>query len=230
MSTLEDFFSHIEDKKVVRVGLPLTNRAQKERIPCVFRTQEPPAFSLLFEIGQLPVQLIDINRKCVVMVDLSGQNISIAADIKAVTAPQTLELKATEVVSHEQLRNYFRVDASTPVTATPLFPSEEQSDQETLLLEGETIDISGSGALCIFSTPLHKGQQVNITLALPTGSKDIIHIKGYVVRCKETEKNTFQTGLHFASLTSEDRDKIMGSCFELQRKHLRMKVKVSNMY
>ena len=227
LQPLEDFFSQVEDQKAVRVTLPLSDSVPKERIHCIYGAATPPTFFLLFQEGALPVTLDDTTT-CVVTVDLGGQAISVTAKIVAIKDEQTLQLEAIKVNSHEQARNYFRVDANTPIMATPVNPLQKEADNDAWHLEGETIDLSGSGALCAFSKPLGKGKKVRINLTLPTGLMDRVQSIGHVARCEKIEEAMYLVGLHFDVLSSDDRDKIMGSCFELQRKHLRMKVQVKN--
>ncbi|WP_028585512.1 flagellar brake protein [Desulfogranum mediterraneum] len=228
MQQLNPFFSQIDDQKAVRVALPMTDRPEKERINCIYEAVRPPSFRLLFPEGMLPASRIDLEQSAVVTVDLGGQTLSVAADITGISSTQSLEFKATEVISHEQLRSYFRVDAATPVSAGPLPGQTSLAGEEEWRLQGETIDLSGSGALCSFSQGLKKGKKVRIELALPTGQMELIQIIGHVVRCSRAGEETFHVGLHFDTLSSEDRDRIMASCFQLQRQHLRMKVQVKD--
>lgn len=229
MQQLEDFFSQVEDHKAVRVTLPLSDGVPKERIHCIYGAAAPPTFFLFFQEGALPVTL-DNSKSCVVTVDIGGQTISVTAEIVVIKDEQTLQLKAVKIISHEQARNYFRVDANTPIMATPVNPLKKDSEKDTWQLEGETVDLSGSGALCTFSKPLEKGKKVRINLTLPTGLMDTVQSIGHVVRCEKREDAMYHVGFHFDILSSEDRDKIMASCFELQRKHLRMKVQVKNSF
>ncbi len=227
MQQLEDFFSQVKNNKTVRVTLPLLNSGPKEKIHCIYGAATPPTFFLFFPEGALPATL-DNSKSCVVTVDVGGQAISVTAEIASINDEQSLQLKAVKVVSHEQARNYFRVDANTPIMATPVNSPKKDADKDAWHLEGETVDLSGSGALCSFSQPLEKGKKVRINLTLPTGLMDVVQSIGHVVRCKKVEDSMYHVGFHFDMLPSEDRDKIMASCFELQRKHLRMKVQIKN--
>lgn len=227
MQQLEDFFSQVKDQKAVRVTLPLSNSVPKERIHCIYGAATPPTFFLFFQEGVLPPTLDD-SKSCLVTVDLGGQARSVTANITAVTDEQTLQLEAVQVINHEQARNYFRVDANAPIIATPVNPLKNVTEQDSWHIEGETIDLSGSGVLCAFSQPLEQGKKVRINLTLPTGLMHTVESIGHVVRCEKIEEAMYHVGFHFDILASEDRDKIMASCFELQRKHLRMKVQVKN--
>lgn len=228
MQKIEEFFSKIEDQKAVRVALPIRDQNLKERYQCIYSTGTPPSFSLVFPEEALPFERLDRETACLVTVDIGGQAVSITAFIESSPDNQTLVLTAKNVADHEQQRNYFRVDASTPISASPLIPKTIQKDAEEWHLEGETVDLSGSGALCTFPQPIEINKRVRIDLALPTGYMEVISIIGHVVRCRQIDGKTYQVGLHFDALTSEDRDRIMASCFELQRKHLRMKVQVKD--
>lgn len=224
----EDFFSKVEDKKAVRITLPVTGEEQYERLQCVYGADTPPCFLLYFPdtfLGNLSLQT---EKNSVVTVDIAGQAFSVHATISEIIDDHTLKMEAQAVTSHEQERNYFRVDANAPVIATPILSKQKVSDNDSWVLEGETLDLSGSGALCSFPQPLEQGKKIRIALMLPTGLMEEIHIIGSVVRCRKIHDELYHIGLHFDALTSEDRDKIMASCFELQRKHLRMKVQVQN--
>ena len=160
------------------------------------------------------------------IVDSENQTVSVTADIVGIKDLSTLELQAREVVSHAQSRNYFRVDASTRVAASSVIPPEMAREGENWKLLGDTLDLSGSGLLCSFNSPIEQGKKVKIELTLPTGSMDMITAIGHVVRCQQIAEELYHVGLHFDAIDSECQDKIMACCFELQRQSLRMRVKV----
>ncbi len=228
MSSLDSVFAKIEDGKAVRVALPIRDEIEKQRISCVYRAEEPPRFSLLFTPGSLPVDRIDQHRKCMVLIDIAGRNVSVAADIEEIPDRETLRLVAREVISHKQLREYFRVDVSTPIVAAPVLPLDGGDDEEAWRLTGETIDVSGSGLLAAFPEPLAKGRQVRVELVLPAGDGQVVQMVGHVVRTRKIRANRYHVGLHFDLIDSETRDKIMACCFDIQRRHLRLKVQVKD--
>ncbi len=228
MQALQDFFSKVEDKKAVRVTLPVTGGKQYERLQCVYGKDTPPCFLLYFPDTCLTALSLQPEENAVVTVDIAGQAISVTVTISAIIDDSTLKVEAQSVTSHEQERNYFRVDASAPIVAAPIVSGLQVEDKESWVLEGETMDLSGSGALCSFPKPLERGKKIRIALILPTGIMEEIQIIGSVVRCKKIHDELYHIGLSFDGLTSESRDKIMGSCFELQRKHLRLKVHVKD--
>lgn len=229
MSLLNSFFLNIKDGKAVRAAVPFLGIIEKERLNCCYGKTEPPGFLLSFPSGALAVDQVDTSRTCMVMMDFTDQTVSISADISRIKDPQTLELTARETINHGQSRSFFRVDASTKVTASAVNPEEiVQEGEESWRLLGDTIDLSGSGLLCSFSEPIDKEKKVKIELTLPTRDMEVITALGSVVRCRKIEENFYHVALHFDSIDSESQDKIMACCFELQRRHLRMRVQVAN--
>ncbi len=222
-TTLDEIFTQIESGKAVRVALPLLGTSEKKRISCVYQEENPPSFLLLFTPNSLPVDSIDMHRKATVLLDIKGQNISLAADIQEKVNKQALRLIARDVISHEQMRNYFRVDINAPLVARPAL----RKDQEWSL-SGETVDVSGSGLLAVFTEPIADDEPVQVELILPTGNGEPIKAVAHVVRSKKVGNGRYQVALHFDTIDSEDRDRIMACCFEIQRRHLRLKVQIKN--
>ncbi len=227
MPTLDEIFTQIQTGKAVRIALPVAGIMEKQRVGCVYQEEDPPEFLLLFNPGVLPAE-IDMNRKAAVLLDISGQSISLSVDIKQVLNNQTLRLVARDVISHEQLRDYFRVDVSAPLVARPALPENDLAMEEEWNLSGETVDVSGSGLLALFSTPIDQDKLVRVDLVLPTGDVQPVQTIAHVVRSRKIADDQYQVALHFDQIKPEDRDRIMACCFEIQRKHLRLKVQVKN--
>jgi len=228
LSTLDEIFSQIETGKALRVALPTLGVMEKKRLSCVYQKMQPPAFQLLFVPGVLPTDEIDSNRKAAVLLDIRGKSISLSADIQKIVNEQTLHLVAQDVINHEQLRDFFRVDVSAPLIARPAVSTNILSSEEEWSLNGETIDVSGSGLLALFNHPIDQDKPVRVDLILPSGDAAIVETVAHVVRSKKISDNQYQVALHFDDIAQEDRDRIMACCFEIQRKHLRLKVQVKN--
>jgi len=225
---LKSFFNNITEGKAIRAAVPLVGVVEKARLHCFYGKSQPPAFTLFFPEGSLAIDQVDPSRTCMVMIDFIDQTVTIAADISKIIAPQTLEVIAQDTVSHKQARGFFRVDAHTRVSASSATPEELAKEDEGWRMSGDTIDLSGSGLLCSFSGPLDKGKAVKIELTLPTRAMDTINAVGHVVRCRKVNEGLYHVALHFDSIDSESQDKIMSCCFELQRRHLRMRVQIRN--
>jgi hypothetical protein len=223
---LTSFFYTIKDGMAVSASVPVVGATENERLRCFYEKSKPPAFTLAFPDGVLAADRVDPTRMCVVMFDFMDQAVTIDASINAIKDCSTLELVAQDITTHEQVRNYFRVDASTRVAASSVIPKEMALEGESWRLLGDTIDLSGSGLLCSFSEPLEKGTKVRIELTLPTRNSEIIKAFGYVVRCRKIQEHLYHIALHFDLIDSESQDKIMACCFELQRRYLRMRVRL----
>ncbi len=225
MDTIESTLATIPDKLAVRVALPVTEGSEKIRLNCVYLASDAPKFSLFFPTGTLPVQIIDRHQKSVVLFDIGGKNISLTADIKDIEDDQLIHLVACEIINHEQLRDYFRIDISTPVFASCLVP-KALKNQEDWRISGETIDVSGSGVLAVFSKAIDQHKPARLEIVLPTADEYTVKTTAKVVRVKKINATRYYVAFRFDTISPEDRDKIVGCCFEIQRQHLRLKVQV----
>lgn len=230
MSLLINFFNSVKEGTAVRATVPLLDLKERERVHCFYGKTSPPGFTLSFPDGVLAIDQVDSTRSCLVSFDFTSQTVIVAASIQAIKEPSTLELVARETVVHAHVRDYFRVDASTKVAASAI-PQEEtpqESESPIWRLSGDTIDLSGSGLLCSFSEPMQEKARAKIELTLPTKNMEVIVALGHVVRCRKIEEHSYHIALHFDEIDSESQDKIMACCFELQRRYLRMRVRLES--
>jgi len=228
LTTIEQLFSLLSTGKTARLSLPTPGfEDQKQRILCVYQHETPPEFSLIIPPSALPLNNIEINLKSTVLFDVGGQDIIIGAELKEIVGEQALRFIAREVIHHEQLRDYFRVDVSAPLVARPAL-GETSDEEESWDVCGETIDVSGSGILAIFPQSLELGKNVLVELVLPTGGTEPVKAIAEVIRMRKIADDQHHTALHFTQIEPEDRDRIMACCFEIQRKHLRLRVQVTN--
>jgi hypothetical protein len=93
-------------------------------------------------------------------------------------------------------------------------------------MAGTTIDISGSGILASFSSPPPMDSQTRLEITLPTSPPEIISVLAHPVRKQQINENQYDVAYHFEDITIEDRDKIIGCCLRIQRRLLRLKVRV----
>jgi hypothetical protein len=214
----------IPEKKPVKAYLPITGKSEMQRTQCVLEHLESPAFCLRFVVGEMPDN-IDLSKGVVISVDMGGPTTSIEAAIISIPNIQTIELKAQKSITHEQMREFFRVDAVAPVISK--FQPEHEGE-EPWQIEGTSIDISGSGVLATFASPIPKTKFITLNITLPEGSgeNETITIIAHQVRAQELEEGQHQVAFHFDQIDDEDRDKIIGCCLVLQRKSLRLRVQV----
>jgi hypothetical protein len=223
-----DTLKAIPDLKPIRIFLPITGKVERYRASCVFEKTEPPQFKLRFKPGTLPADLLDLTGTCLINVDMGGPNISMEAKIKNCPNDQTLNMVLEKSISHEQMREFFRVDATTSVISSSFHPEFFTTKGEPWSMKGKTIDISGSGLLAIFTEMPPMEKQVRLEIALPAKEPEIITILAHPVRLQQLGDNQFEVAYHFDDITTEDRDKIIGCCLIIQRKLLRLKVQVKD--
>jgi len=214
----------IPDSKPVRVFLPLRNTQEHLRLQGLFREIAPPKFSLVFSPGTLPLEEIDSRHAAIISVDMGGPTLSLEAKILEIDGPQTLRMILQKSINHEQLREFFRIDAVTGVTATSL--RRAGSEPAPWSLTGESLDISGSGILVLFPQCPRDDKQVKLTISLPLTDDPPITAVAHTVRVQRQHDGHCEVAYHFDDISMEDRDRIVGHCLVLQRKMLRLKVQV----
>jgi c-di-GMP-binding flagellar brake protein YcgR len=155
-----------------------------------------------------------------VTLDIGGPTITLKTSIENIASNRKLELINIESVSHEQKREYFRIDAQVPVDAHTL-PS-----QGTFVFEGETVNISGSGALITFPEPVPVDKKLKLRISIPEPDLLTVECIAQVVRCDEGNNNEFNVAVHFYTIEEEAQDKIIAFCMAQQRRQLRLKVQV----
>ena len=160
-------------------------------------------------------------------VDFGGPNISMEASIASATS-QALEMKAEELISHAQMREFFRVDAVTEVISKSFQPEFFGSQGRSWAIRGKTIDISGNGILAVFSETPPEDDLVRLEISLPERDSQIIKLLARPVRTHQIDEHQWETAYHFQDISSEDRDRIIGCCLEIQRRLLRLKVNATN--
>jgi hypothetical protein len=228
MTPGKDIIENIPDEKPVRIFIPLQNSLERYRIQGVYQRSTPPRFNLLFKAGALPIEAIDQQKPCIVNVDLGGPSLSVEAMISEIVDPQQLKMIVQKSISHEQMREFFRVDASASVISSSFRPEFFGEQDTPWSMKGTTIDISGSGILASFATPPPMDSQIRLEITLPTPVPETISLIAHPVRKQKISDNQYDVAYHFDDISTEDRDKIIGCCLLMQRRLLRLKVKVKD--
>jgi len=226
MSANPDILQNIPQGKPVRIFLPLLNRPDSVRTQGLYHKTEPPKFSLLFKPGMLPVDEIDSAKPCIISIDMGGQTVSLEAMIVKIANRQTLEMVARKSISHEQMREFFRVDAVTGVISKSFHTDLVSTTSEPWSTEGETVDISGSGILAIFDENPRPDRPVRLEITIPSIEPETVKVLAHQVRAQQLQDGRYEVAYHFDDITTEDRDKIIGCCLVIQRKMLRLKVRI----
>lgn len=221
-STEAPVLSTIPDRKPVRVYLPLKDKSQRYRSQAVYISISPPLFELHFKPGAMPLADLDSNKNCLVNVDFGGPTLSLTAAIVSASG-HTLSAKAEQVINHEQMREFFRVDAVTDVISKSFQPEFFSSSGKSWSIRGRTIDISGNGLLASFKMQPPVDELVRLELTLPDARAEIITIIAKTVRVQQIDQDHWDEAFHFQDISDEDRDRIVGCCLEIQRRHLRLR-------
>jgi len=228
MSSETDILKDIPKGKPVRIFLPLLNRPDRLRAQCIYQEPDPPRFSLIFKPATLPVDKIDVAQPCIISIDMGGPTISLEAMITKVANRQTLQMIVRKSISHEQMREFFRVDTATNVISKSFHTELFSDTNQPWSTEGQTVDISGSGILAIFSDKPQSDKQVRLEITIPNLEAEVITVLAHEVRSQQLHDGRFEVAYHFDDITTEDRDKIIGCCLVIQRKMLRLKVQVKD--
>lgn len=218
MSSL-DLYSYLEDPKVGQISIPLKD-GTKLRLECVAQVSTPPHLKVRFLTGQLPIDEIDMEGKCLFALDMGGPTITLITSITNIENDSRLTLVNVESISHEQKRDFFRIDAQIPVNLHPISPAKSTP------LIGESINISGNGIQVAFTEPFTVDQRVRLQISITNSESREVQCVAHVVRVTKKKLDGYKVAFCFDEITEEDQDAIMAFCFSQQRKHLRLKVRV----
>ena len=225
LNTLEN----IPDFKPVRIFLPLKNSSNRYRAQAIYQKSSLPSFALTFQPGILPSEDIDTSQTCIISVDMGGPTVSLEAVISEISGSQQLNMTVQKVMTHEQMRDFFRVDSITEVIGKSFKSTFRKDSKNAWQMQGHTIDISGSGILATFKNRPPRESKLFLDITLPNTTSEVVTVLAESVRVIESKDGTFDVAFRFIDISSEDRDKIIGCCLEIQRKLLRLKVKVKNL-
>lgn len=226
---VENCLEPIEDGKPVRIFIPLIGRNERLRAQGIYQEESPPKFSLLFKPGVLPVDEIDTDKPAVIHVDMGGPTVSLEANIVHIANAQTLEMIVVKAINHEQMREFFRVDAVTDVISQSFETTVFDNDNEGQAIPGKTVDISGNGILATFKERPPQTRHIRLEITDPATKAEIITVFAHQVRMTELHDGRFEVAYHFDEISDDDRDSIICTCLVLQRQMLRLKVQVKDL-
>ncbi len=122
VTDIDMFLTKTPDEKPVRLFLPILKADNRLLIQCIFKPVEGKYFQLQFKSGSLPVSQIDQQTSCIINLDVGGQSVSMESKIFQIVNSQTLEMVPQKTISHEQMREFFRVDCTVPIMLKSMVP------------------------------------------------------------------------------------------------------------
>ncbi len=215
-----DIYAYLNEPKVLQASVPLVD-SRRLQLRGVARVSTPPKIEVTLPPDQLPGTEIDRSEKCLLYIDAVGATITLITAIDAIDKNSLLKLTNLESISHEQKREFFRIDAQMAVDAHKLPPPPEDGT-----CNGESINISGNGILVSLPEPLTVDQKVKLRINLPDPVATDIECIGRVVRSDKLDQERYRVAFNFTTINEEDQDKIVSFCLAQQRKHIRLGVQV----
>lgn len=230
MLTASNVVIKIPDGKAVKVFLPMKNNHERHCIHGVYQNTTSPFFSLNFDPGVLPINSINSNGSCILNINIDGPTTYFEAKIHKTKDFQNLIMTSLKQIRPEQMREFFRVKVAVDIIAESLQPQRAGNNAaNNVILAGETIDISASGILACFPNRPVFEKQVKLKIILPTPNDEIISLIAHPVRTIKISDNQYDVAFHFDDITGLDRDKMIEFCLVIQRKLLRLKIKVKDL-
>lgn len=223
-SSLTDLVKSLHDSQSAKIRMQ-NQAGQSIQFDCVYKESLAPNFYVFFPPGIIPDDL-DIKQPCLVsLLDETGAPLALTARILEIASDRSIELTATKTIDPISLREYFRVDLRTTVTIS--HESQGESSSRNWSLKGQTLDISGSGVLGLFTDEPKTRHNLFIDINLTHPEKRIQCI-GHIVRTIRLRGGRWQVALHFDTITSKDRDAVITNCLYEQRRQLRERIQTAS--
>jgi c-di-GMP-binding flagellar brake protein YcgR len=223
-SAIANIIAKIGDKRQAIVKLA-TKGGQQQRFESIYREDEAPYFFLVFPPDTLPENLdFEANHPLAILQEPA--TISLDSSIVERRGDRTLYMIAKGTLDPSKLRDYFRVNTNTEITAS-YTPGSTAKTQRSWVISGQTQDLSGSGALALFGDEPKNRDHIMVEIFLPH-KNTTINAVGHVVRKKRLRNGRWQVSFHFDSISSKHRDAIITHLLSEQRKQLRENVRTSD--
>ncbi len=218
--SIKNIVEKIQDSQ--KAQIKLTKKDGKQvYLDCVFKESNAPQFFLLFRPNKLP-ENIDLNKKHPVSVRYQKTTISLSSNIVSTPGDRSLELVANTMLDPASMREYFRVDVTTSISAS--YEVKSNADHpRNWSMTGTTQDLSATGVRALFPEEPKDIHHIFLKIHIPD-THLIVRALAHVVRKKKLRKERWQVSFHFDDLTDDHRDQVIQCCLREQRKQLREKV------
>jgi hypothetical protein len=198
------------------------------QVNCQVRRADPPRLVLFFPPHRLPKDL-RLTRPCLLSIDKGDDEepLLVTVIITSQTDPRTLEAAVQRQIDPATLRAFFRINLALPISLAPLNCLE---GEEAWSLAGNTLDLSGSGALALFPAdcPANDNIAIEIILDAAAGKKAKARCFGRVVFRRRLRGGRFQVALHFDDIDHKTQSAVIAACLNEQRRQLRENVRTDD--
>jgi c-di-GMP-binding flagellar brake protein YcgR len=218
-SSLINLIKKIPDSQAAEINIKLLDGSSVQ-LTCIYKESIAPHFFLVFPPKQLPTN-INTNLSCLVVIKHEEQTVTFQAGIETTKGDRILELFAQKPIDPTEMRTFYRADLRTTIAASYEPGPEERAQAWTF--NGETLDLSGGGALAIFPAEFPNKQRILLHINLPSTDKDI-HCTAHVIRMTRLRKERWQIALKFDNLSQKESDFIVSCCLNEQRRQLRERI------
>ncbi len=184
-------------------------------------------FALDFPHGILPENL-DTQKYCTFTIaqDSGIKSFTCAAKITDQVG-RTLYFTAVKPADPASLRQFFRITFRVPITVTHRPELEGKKGNLFWRIQGNTVDISRTGALSILERECPHRSPLHILMELPD-PPILVACVGHIVRIKRLTKTRWLTAFHFDDIDQNIADAITTNCMREQRKQIRDNVKTAD--
>lgn len=223
MSAISEIIDQLNDSANATVDIPI-KKGESERLKCIFKKTESPEFKLMFPPNTFTTEDIENGINCRLIVKHGDSAVNLNVQLDSLNGDRTLFCTAIESISPESLREYFRVMISAPIRAS-YQPGPREIKNRPWVLNGHTIDLGGGGVLALFSGKPANTKHIQLEIDLP-GQQAPVICRADVVRTYRMRKKRYQVALNIDEIDGKNRDIIISSCLQEQRRQLRDKVRV----
>lgn len=211
---------YLRDYRVVKIGLPVADGAVSP-LDAVAKVTTSPRLEVIFLKGQLESLAVRMGEGCRITFDVAGVIHTIQATILEQSAPSRLLLQMVEGLSHEQKRDYFRVDACLTVRWWRI---DDEEDAPVVTSVQGIVNVSGGGIRLPVTEPIPVGSRVGLAIELEPDSS-VIECVAEVVGVYQFSREA-AAAMKFVEIQPLDRDAVIAFCLAEQRRQLRVKVQV----
>ncbi len=225
-SSLDNILSSIQDDSEARLKL-IQPGGNSTYVDCTY--QKDPDNPLYFFLRLSPEKLsgtIDFDAEHPLTLFNEDKHHNFSTSVVEKKNDETLHMLANGLFDPANLREFFRINTTTEITASYKSGST-QNVQSSWTIHGQTVDLSGSGTLSLFSEkPLHN-QNINLEILIPP-KNSTVNAVGHIVHKKQLRNKRWLVALHFDNISSKHRDRVITYLLSEQRRQLRQNIRTKD--